>query len=101
MYWSRSRGGLWRKGDTSGAWQVLLPRAHAASCSEAAEAWWLPQTLHRIRLDCDHDALCFTVTQHGEPPAFCHKNSLTCWGDARGLRALQASHPSRLSTLPD
>ena len=22
VYWSRSRGGLWRKGDTSGAWQV-------------------------------------------------------------------------------
>ncbi|CAN0484066.1 unnamed protein product, partial [Hapterophycus canaliculatus] len=23
VYWSRSRGGLWRKGDTSGAWQVM------------------------------------------------------------------------------
>ena len=24
VYWSRSRGGLWRKGDSSGAWQVVM-----------------------------------------------------------------------------
>eukprot|EP00966_Prymnesium_polylepis_P199830 4631109-Prymnesium_polylepis.2 len=24
VYWSRSRNGLWRKGDSSGAWQVRL-----------------------------------------------------------------------------
>jgi hypothetical protein len=24
VYWSRSRGGLWRKGDLSGAWQVFF-----------------------------------------------------------------------------
>ena len=21
------------------------------------------------------------VTQHGEPPAFCHKHTLSCWGE--------------------
>jgi len=78
IYWSRSRGGLWRKGDSSGAWQ----------------------TLHRIRLDCDHDALRFTVTQHGEPPAFCHKASLTCWGEPGGLRALQGMLYSRKRDAP-
>jgi phosphoribosyl-AMP cyclohydrolase len=45
VYWSRSRGGLWRKGDTSGAWQDL---------------WGLS-------IDCDSDALLFTVHQHGRP----------------------------------
>ena len=40
VYHSRSKGGLWRKGDTSGAYQTLL----------------------RIDLDCDHDAIRFTVS---------------------------------------
>jgi len=78
VYWSRSRQSLWRKGDTSGAWQ----------------------TLQRIRLDCDADALCFTVTQHGEPPAFCHKTSLSCWGAASGLHALQLTLRDRLRSAP-
>ena len=39
VFWSRSKGGLWRKGDTSGAYQTLL----------------------RVDLDCDHDAIRFTV----------------------------------------
>ena len=47
-YWSRSRGELWQKGLTSGA----------------------TQTFHRLDLDCDSDALKFTVTQAGRllPP---------------------------------
>ena len=52
VYWSRSRNGLWRKGDTSGAWQDLFA----------------------IDVDCDSDALRFTVHQHGNPAAFCHRN---------------------------
>ena len=43
VYWSRSRNELWRKGATSGATQRLL----------------------RIDLDCDRDALRFTVQQEG------------------------------------
>ena len=58
------------------------------------------QTLHRIGLDCDGDALRFTVTQHGEPPAFCHKMSLTCWGETGGLRALQAVLNTRKRNAP-
>jgi phosphoribosyl-ATP pyrophosphohydrolase/phosphoribosyl-AMP cyclohydrolase/histidinol dehydrogenase len=66
------------QGDTSGAWQ----------------------TLRRIHLDCDADALCFTVTQHGEPPAFCHKSTLSCWGAPSGLHALQCTLCSRLQSAP-
>ena len=127
VFWSRSRGGLWRKGDSSGAWQVRHPvsmddtapplcrpssaaparplrcsraGSHAARSQTCLLARVHPQTLHRIGRDCDHDALRFTVTQHGEPPAFCHKNSLTCWGEAGGLRALQAVLNTRKRDAP-
>ena len=51
------------------------------------------QALRGVRLDCDSDALCFSVKQHGEPPAFCHKTSTSCWGDGgvSGLSALEAT----------
>ena len=78
VYWSRSRQSLWRKGDTSGAWQ----------------------TLRRIRLDSDADTLCFIVTQHGEPPAFCHKGTLSCWGPPSGLQALQLTLRQRKANAP-
>ena len=73
VYWSRSRGGLWRKGDTSGAWQQLLA----------------------VSFDCDGDALMFNVKQNGSPPAFCHLNTYGCWGHmqrhsgVRGIPALE------------
>ena len=60
-------GGLWRKGDTSGAWQAL----------------------RSVRLDCDSDALLFTVKQMGTVPAFCHLNTRNCWGEDAGLGALE------------
>ena len=60
VYRSRSRG-LWVKGDTSGCSQDLL----------------------RVDLDCDRDAMRFTVRQHGS--GFCHKNTWTCWGDRKGV----------------
>lgn len=63
VYHSRRRG-LWRKGETSGDVQQLL----------------------RVDLDCDRDALRFTVRQAGR--GFCHKGSSTCWGGACGLPAL-------------
>ena len=140
VYHSRSKGGLWRKGDTSGAYQTLL----------------------RVDLDCDHDAIRFTVctrthartharththtrthtrarthththtvlsaggdrpwgelatlrvgprphtpcptplqvSQHGDPPAFCHKQSLGCWGPATGLRHLEATLVQRRANAP-
>ncbi|KAL3789139.1 hypothetical protein HJC23_012228 [Cyclotella cryptica] len=79
VYYSRSRNSLWRKGDTSGN----------------------HQTLHRIDVDCDGDALRFTVTQNGEnTKAFCHLNTLTCWGEPRGLRHLEGVLQQRLVDAP-
>jgi phosphoribosyl-ATP pyrophosphohydrolase/phosphoribosyl-AMP cyclohydrolase/histidinol dehydrogenase len=79
VYYSRSRNGLWRKGDTSGHYQ----------------------TLHRIDVDCDGDALRFTVTQRGgDCAAFCHLNTLTCWGEPTGLRHLEATLKDRLKNAP-
>ena len=74
IYWSRSRGGLWRKGDTSGCYQ----------------------TLYRVDCDCDGDAVRFTVKQHGEPPAFCHEETEGCWGDMGGLGGLERTVRDRL-----
>jgi phosphoribosyl-ATP pyrophosphohydrolase / phosphoribosyl-AMP cyclohydrolase / histidinol dehydrogenase len=82
VYYSRSRHGLWRKGDTSGHYQ----------------------TLHRIDVDCDGDALRFCVTQHGGDDdgiaAFCHLNTLTCWGPPKGLRHLEEALQDRLQNAP-
>lgn len=63
VYHSRSRG-AWIKGASSGASQELL----------------------RADLDCDRDAIRFTVRQHGA--GFCHRNTWTCWDNAGGLGAL-------------
>jgi phosphoribosyl-ATP pyrophosphohydrolase/phosphoribosyl-AMP cyclohydrolase len=58
-FWSRSRGELWRKGETSGHVQKLVA----------------------ARFDCDRDTLLFRVEQTG--PA-CHTGVDTCFGDRRG-----------------
>ena len=80
VYFSRSRNKLWRKGDTSGQYQIL----------------------HRLDVDCDGDALRFTVTQYGdETAAFCHLNTLTCWGEPRGLRHLENTLKDRLKSAPE
>jgi phosphoribosyl-ATP pyrophosphohydrolase len=63
VYHSRTRG-LWKKGESSGDSQELL----------------------RVDLDCDRDALRFTVRQHGR--GFCHRGCRTCWGPSKGLGAL-------------
>ena len=53
-YWSRSRGALWRKGETSGHVQRLV----------------------ELRVDCDRDALLLIVEQTG--PA-CHTGRPSCF----------------------
>jgi phosphoribosyl-ATP pyrophosphohydrolase/phosphoribosyl-AMP cyclohydrolase/histidinol dehydrogenase len=78
VYWSRSRGGLWRKGDSSGAWQELL----------------------QLSVDCDSDAIKATVNQRGAPPAFCHLNRRTCWGGDQGLGALERTLAARRAAAP-
>lgn len=53
-YWSRSRGALWRKGDTSGHFQYLKS----------------------LDVDCDNDTLLLTVEQVG---AACHTGEKSCF----------------------
>jgi phosphoribosyl-ATP pyrophosphohydrolase/phosphoribosyl-AMP cyclohydrolase len=62
-YWSRSRGSLWRKGETSGNTQRLV-------------------SLH---LDCDNDAIVARVLPDG--PA-CHTGARTCFDAPPVLAAL-------------
>ncbi len=75
VYHSRRRG-LWIKGETSGATQELL----------------------RVSVDCDRDALRFTVRQNA--PGFCHLDSRSCWGDDGGLTALARRLAGRLADAP-
>jgi len=58
-YHSRSRGTLWKKGETSG---------HT-------------QTVEDVRVDCDGDAVLYVVRQQG--PA-CHTGAPTCFGAPTG-----------------
>ncbi|WP_191057976.1 phosphoribosyl-ATP diphosphatase [Geminicoccus harenae] len=76
IYWSRSRGSLWRKGESSGDVQELLA----------------------IAPDCDRDALRFTVRQHG--PGFCHLGCRTCFGPDGGLGALSRLLQDRRENPP-
>ncbi len=58
IYFSRSRNKLWAKGEESG---------HV-------------QTVHEIRLDCDHDVILLRVTQLGhEPGIACHTGRHSCF----------------------
>ena len=73
-YWSRSRGQLWRKGDTSG--QI--------------------QRLKELRVDCDQDALLARVEVGGDGGA-CHTGRRSCF--YRAVRWEQGE--ARLAFLPD
>lgn len=68
VYYSRSRGELWRKGDTSGHHQQV----------------------RRVLVDCDRDTILLEVDQLG--PGACHNGYATCFyreatGD--GLRTIE------------
>ena len=73
IYWSRSRGTIWEKGATSGNTQELV----------------------RVDLDCDRDALRFTVRQHGA--GFCHLNRTSCWSTAFDLSDLEDAIGDRIA----
>jgi phosphoribosyl-AMP cyclohydrolase len=58
VYWSRSRGRLWHKGEESG---------HV-------------QKVHEIRMDCDKDVILLLVTQLGHDPSVaCHTGRHSCF----------------------
>ncbi|HSN80158.1 MAG TPA: phosphoribosyl-AMP cyclohydrolase [Rhodoferax sp.] len=58
VYFSRSRGKLWFKGEESG---------HV-------------QTVHEIRVDCDSDVILLKVTQTGHTPGLaCHTGRHSCF----------------------
>lgn len=58
VYFSRSRGKLWFKGEESG---------HV-------------QRVHELRLDCDNDVILLTVTQEGHDPSIaCHTGRHSCF----------------------
>ena len=72
IYWSRSRRAIWEKGATSGN----------------------SQTLVRVDLDCDRDALRFTVRQVGA--GFCHLNRRSCWPAEFDLADLERTVADRV-----
>ncbi|KAG0307236.1 trifunctional histidinol dehydrogenase [Dissophora globulifera] len=75
VYFSRSRG-LWHKGASSGSTQDLI----------------------KVHVDCDSDALQFTVHQHGT--GFCHNNIRGCFGPSSGLAHLNQTLQSRKISAP-
>jgi phosphoribosyl-ATP pyrophosphohydrolase len=75
VYQSRTRG-LWVKGESSGDSQELL----------------------RVDLDCDRDALRFTVRQAGR--GFCHLRTRSCFGEDRGLARLARRVAERVASAP-
>ena len=50
-------------------------------------------------VDCDRDALRFTVRQSGA--GFCHLETRSCWGSDRGLGRLQRTLDRRLASAPE
>lgn len=61
-FWSRTRGELWTKGDTSGHYLELV----------------------RMRADCDRDTILATAIPHG---GVCHTGSFTCFSNAPDERS--------------
>ncbi len=55
VYWSRSRGKLWRKGEASGHEQIV----------------------HELRLDCDNDVILLEIEQKGG--IACHTGRHSCF----------------------
>ena len=73
-YWSRSRGSLWRKGDTSGHIQKLI----------------------ELRYDCDADTILVLVDQSG---AACHEGTRSCFTRRLeidgGISEAETAYPTR------
>jgi phosphoribosyl-AMP cyclohydrolase len=74
VFWSRSRGERWRKGDTSGDRQ------------------WVREAYY----DCDGDTLLFVVEQEGA--GACHTGERSCFHRAFGADVPEASQPAGTGT---
>ncbi len=68
-YWSRSRGKLWRKGETSGNAQEIV----------------------EMRTDCDQDVIWIRVKQQGG--AACHTGRKSCFYRSITVRMADAPNP--------
>ena len=72
VYFSRSRGKLWFKGEESG---------HV-------------QTVHEIRVDCDQDVVLLKITQTGHQPGIaCHTGRHSCFFSLLSYGLWQAFDP--------
>jgi phosphoribosyl-AMP cyclohydrolase len=75
VYWSRSRGRLWKKGEESGN----------------------VQKVQELRLDCDNDVVLLKVEQRGagagEPSIACHTGRHSCFFQRYENGAWQAVDP--------
>jgi len=75
VYWSRSRGRLWHKGEESGN----------------------VQKVHELRLDCDNDVVLLKVVQtsreSGGPAIACHTGRHSCFFQLYKDGAWQAVDP--------
>lgn len=72
VYWSRSRGRLWHKGEESGHRQKVLD----------------------MRLDCDNDVLLLKVEQLGHDPSIaCHTGRHSCFFQRLEAGAWRAVEP--------
>ncbi|NQV71053.1 MAG: phosphoribosyl-AMP cyclohydrolase [Pseudohongiella sp.] len=69
VYWSRSRGKLWRKGEESGNVQKLV----------------------EVLLDCDNDSICYRVEQIGG--IACHTGRESCFYQKLENETWQAVDP--------
>lgn len=79
-YWSRSRGELWKKGETSGQLQ----------------------TVHELRIDCDQDAVILRVSVAGDGGC-CHVGFKSCFyravSDATGRLVQVRDFPAQSTHL--
>ena len=79
-YWSRSRGALWRKGDTSGHTQELVELK--VDCDQDAVLIAINLELDQflgvaeLKVDCDQDAVLMRVRQAG---GACHTGRKSCF----------------------
>ena len=77
-YWSRSRGKLWKKGETSGN----------------------TQRVEELRVDCDQDCLVLKVRVAGHG-ATCHTGRKSCFYRKLDLGSAAPAHERKLSDAGD